>query len=161
VSEDDLPYRPCVGVAVFNREGHVFVGRRIGASNDENYLWQMPQGGIDQGEKPIDAAYRELHEETGIESVELIAEAPEWLKYDLPVGRSKRWSGKYRGQTQRWFAFRFVGDESEIRFDLHGKPEFDGWRWVELDKVPALIIPFKKPVYEDVVRYFAPIVADS
>lgn len=159
MTRTDLPYRPCVGVAVFNAKGQVFIGRRSGLPKDDPHSWQMPQGGIDEGEEPIDAARRELHEETGISSVDLMAEAPDWLSYDLPTTKTKRWSGKFRGQTQRWFAFRFTGHESEIRFDLHGKPEFDAWRWVALSETPELIVPFKKAVYEDVVRAFLPIVS--
>jgi len=149
-----LPYRPCVGVALFNRDGLVFVGRRAGLPSDDTHAWQMPQGGIDKNETPQEAARRELHEETGILSVEMIKEAPDWLNYDLPKGSTKRWSDRYRGQTQKWFALRFVGDESEIDLSHHGKPEFDDWRWVPLSETPALVVPFKREVYEAVVRVF-------
>jgi putative (di)nucleoside polyphosphate hydrolase len=160
----DSRYRPCVGVTLFNRHGLVFIGHRRskGALDQvaEPYLWQMPQGGIDEGETPFDAALRELYEETNVTSVEFVAEAPLWLSYDLPTGASKRWSGRYNGQTQRWFALRFLGDDSEI--DTHSpsggkhKPEFDDWRWEKLSSLPELIVPFKRQVYLDVVEAFSP-----
>jgi len=160
LSVDDrsgLPYRPCVGVALFNSEGLVFVGRRAGLPADDPNPWQMPQGGIDKGETPKRAAFRELGEETGVTTVELIEEAPEWFNYDLPSTMTKRWSDRYRGQTQKWFALRFKGAESEIDLAAHGKPEFEDWRWVELDRTPGLVVPFKRGVYESVVRAFEPI----
>jgi putative (di)nucleoside polyphosphate hydrolase len=156
-------YRPCVGLALFNPAGLVFVGRRANRSLREHtapgHEWQMPQGGIDAGEQPIEAAYRELREETNVSSVSLLAEAPDWLSYDLPreIGR-EAWRGKYRGQSQKWFAFRFDGDESEIDILNPGgghKPEFDAWRWVPLAETAELIIPFKRDVYREVVRLFA------
>ncbi|SEM02425.1 putative (di)nucleoside polyphosphate hydrolase [Bosea lupini] len=156
-------YRPCVGLALFNRAGLVFVGRRANRSLREHtapgHEWQMPQGGIDAGEQPIEAAYRELREETNVSSVSLLAEAPEWLSYDLPYEIGKEaWRGRYRGQSQKWFAFRFDGDESEIDILNPGgghKPEFDAWRWVPLAETTELIIPFKREVYREVVRQFA------
>lgn len=159
---EDLPYRPCVGLAVFNRDGRVFIGRRSEGPEhvDETHVWQMPQGGIDDGEDPWPAALRELYEETNIRSVEKIGEIGDWLTYDIPraiVGQA--WKGKYRGQAQKWYALRFTGEESEIDIAHpgggHHKPEFMSWRWEELDKLPALIIPFKRPVYEQVVKAFA------
>lgn len=156
-------YRPCVGLALFNPAGLVFIGRRANRSQREHvapgHEWQMPQGGIDAGEQPIEAAYRELREETNVSSVSLLAEAPDWLSYDLPheIGKGA-WRGKYRGQSQKWFAFRFEGDESEIDILNPGgghKPEFDGWRWVPLAETPELIIPFKRDVYREVARLFA------
>ncbi len=155
-------YRPCVGLALFNPAGLVFIGRRANRSQREHvapgHEWQMPQGGIDPGEQPIEAAYRELREETNVSSVSLLAEAPDWLSYDLPreIGR-EAWRGKYRGQSQKWFAFRFEGDESEIDIQSPGghKPEFDAWRWVPLEETPELIIPFKREVYRKVARLFA------
>lgn len=161
-----LNYRPCVGVMLLNRQGLAFVGRRRGKGDFDTvvspYLWQMPQGGIDEGEDPYDAALRELYEETNVRSVTLLAEAPRWLSYDLPPESNKRWSGKYAGQSQRWFAMRFTGDDSEIdiRHPAGGahKPEFDAWRWVKPTALPGLIVPFKREVYEEVVRQFAPYV---
>ena len=162
----NLPYRPCVGVMLVNRQGLVFVGRRRNKRQPEHvapgHEWQMPQGGIDPGEQPYVAALRELHEETNVRSVELIAEAPAWYSYDLPQDVAKKaWRGGYRGQTQKWFALRFTGDESEI--DIHDpgpghKPEFDAWRWEDISRLPELIIPFKRQVYEQGVAGFAPLI---
>jgi len=157
----DLPYRPCVGLMVLNRRGHVFVGRRSGGVEhvDLTHVWQMPQGGIDKGEDPWPAALRELQEETNITSVKKLAEIPNWLDYDLPPDVAKEaWKGRYRGQTQKWYALRFTGKDSEI--DIANppgghKPEFLDWRWETMDQLPALIIPFKRPVYERVVEEFA------
>lgn len=165
----DRPYRPCVGLTLLNREGLVFIGRRKGEAGPEHaednlefpQPWQMPQGGIDPGEDPYAAALRELYEETNVRSVEFVAEAPDWFSYDLPksFGR-KAWRGKYRGQTLKWFALRFVGEDSEIDIHRPGegrhKAEFDDWCWESIDRLPALIVPFKRPVYEKVVALFAP-----
>jgi putative (di)nucleoside polyphosphate hydrolase len=156
-----LPYRPCVGLMVLNRAGRVFVGRRIDGPEhvDDVHAWQMPQGGVDPGEDPWPAALRELREETNIRSVEKLGEIAEWLSYDIPrdiVGQA--WKGKYRGQTQKWFAVRFTGNEDEIDIAHPAgghKPEFSDWRWERMEKLPALIIPFKRPVYEQVVKEFA------
>jgi putative (di)nucleoside polyphosphate hydrolase len=156
----DLPYRPCVGVMVLNRAGLAFIGRRIEGPEhiDATHVWQMPQGGIDKGEEAWPAALRELREETNIRSVERIGEIAEWLKYDIPreiVGQA--WKGKYRGQTQRWFALRFTGDDSEIDVDNPDgapEPEFAAWRWEPMQNVPDLVVPFKRAVYERVVREF-------
>lgn len=160
---EDLPYRPCAGVMVLNRDGLVWAGRRIAKSDSEmagsGHLWQMPQGGIDKGETPEEAAWRELYEETGIRSATLIAEAPDWIHYDLPadlVGIALK--GKYRGQKQRWFAFRFEGDESEIAINPPPgghEPEFDLWDWKPMSDLPELIVPFKRKVYDQVVAAFA------
>jgi len=160
---EDLPYRPCVGVLLLNRDGLAFIGRRIGGPEhvDLSHSWQMPQGGIDDGEKPWPAALRELREETSARSVERVGEIAEWLKYDIPreiVGQA--WKGKYRGQTQKWFAMRFTGAESEIdveRPDGAAEPEFAAWRWEPLHNVPGLVVPFKRAVYERVVREFGPL----
>ena len=155
-----LPYRACVGVMVLNRAGRVFIGRRINGPEhvDDTHQWQMPQGGVDKDEDTYKAALRELAEETGIRSVEKLAEVPEWLAYDIPreiVGQA--WKGKYKGQTQKWYALRFTGDDSEIDIahPAGHKPEFSAWRWERMETLPALIIPFKRPVYERVVQEFA------
>ena len=158
----ELPYRPNVGIMVLNRDGHVWVGRRIieekGEMTGAKQLWQMPQGGIDKGEDPYPAALRELYEETGMRSVSLLAEAPDWIDYDLPaelVGIALK--GKYRGQTQRWFAFRFTGEESEIAIDPPPgghDAEFGEWAWKPMDELLELIVPFKREVYEKVVAAF-------
>jgi putative (di)nucleoside polyphosphate hydrolase len=161
---EDLPYRPCVGVMVLNRDGRAFLGRRIEGPEhvDATHSWQMPQGGIDPGEEPWPAALRELREETNISSVERLAEIDEWLRYDIPrdiVGQA--WKGKYRGQKQKWFALRFTGTESEIDLanpaGLH-QPEFSAWRWEPMQNVPDLVVPFKRAVYERVVREFSGLV---
>lgn len=161
---EEMPYRDCVGIAVFNAEGLVFVGRRKPEGNPEHATvndspWQMPQGGIDKGETPIEAAWRELYEETSISTADVIAEAPEWIYYDLPdeaLGIALR--GKYRGQRQRWFAFRFTGDEGEINVQSPGggahPAEFDKWRWETLETLPDLIVPFKRDAYLQVVAAF-------
>ncbi|MBY3279933.1 RNA pyrophosphohydrolase [Rhizobium laguerreae] len=162
VKAEDLPYRPCVGVMILNPDGLVWAGRRISDGNSEYdgspQLWQMPQGGIDKGEDPLDAAYRELYEETGIKTVTLLAEARDWINYDLPpalIGIGLR--GKFRGQTQRWFAFRFDGDDSEIAINPPPgghEPEFDAWEWKPMRQLPGLIVPFKRAVYDQVVAEF-------
>jgi putative (di)nucleoside polyphosphate hydrolase len=158
---EDLPYRPCVGMAVFNRAGRVFIGRRIDGPEhtDATHVWQMPQGGIDEGEEPYPAALRELCEETNIRSVERLAEIADWLIYDIPREiAGKAWNGKYRGQTQKWFALRFTGDDSEIDIAHPAgghEPEFVDWRWERLEKLPELVVPFKRQIYERVVKEFA------
>ena len=162
IRAEDLPYRPCVGIMVLNAAGLVWAGRRMKEGNSEYdgspLLWQMPQGGIDDGEEPLQAAVRELYEETGMKSVSLLAEAGRWINYDLPealIGIGLK--GRYRGQTQRWFAFRFEGDESEIAIDPPPgghTAEFDAWAWKPMAELPALIVPFKRKTYEAVVAEF-------
>lgn len=164
---ESLPYRDCVGIAVFNHEGNVFIGQRRPEGDPEQSAqhgapWQMPQGGIDKGEDPLRAALRELYEETNITAVSLLAEAPEWIYYDLPdeaLGVALK--GQYRGQRQRWFAFAFTGKDSEIDVLAPGggkhEAEFDAWRWERLTRTPALIVPFKRQAYEKVVEAFADI----
>lgn len=164
-NRDALPYRPCVGIALFNRAGLVWIGNRSDEDAEgegEGHWWQMPQGGLDEGEEPLEAAQRELYEETSVESVSLIREAPGWFTYDLPADLvATSWGGRYRGQRQKWFAFRFEGKESEIDV-LHpggGKhpSEFSAWRWEKLALLPALVVPFKRKVYEQVAAAFADI----
>ncbi len=151
----DLPYRPCAGVMLIDREGRVFVGQRIDTSLE---AWQMPQGGIDPGEDAETAARRELEEETGIapELVELVAAAPDELVYDLPpelIG--KVWRGRYRGQRQRWFLFRFLGRDDQVDLQT-AHPEFRAWRWADAAELPEVAVPFKRKLYEDVLAAFAP-----
>lgn len=151
----DLPYRPCAGVMLLNAQGHVFVGQRADSALD---AWQMPQGGIDKGEEPLDAAIRELGEETGIAAhlVELVALSPNEHLYDLPpelMGRM--WGGKYRGQRQRWFLFRFLGDDSDVNIETEHQ-EFRAWRWAHPDTLADLIVPFKRDLYRAVVAEFSP-----
>jgi putative (di)nucleoside polyphosphate hydrolase len=153
--KDPKLYRPNVGLALFHREGPVFLGKRHGAEGP--YQWQMPQGGVDRGETPLDAAFRELEEEIGVTArhVDLLEETPDWLCYDFPIDvRTKmKPRGRYMGQKQKWFAFRFKGRDADIRLDTH-TPEFSDWRWAALETAPDLVIPFKRPTYEEVVRRF-------
>jgi putative (di)nucleoside polyphosphate hydrolase len=160
-SFEELPYRRCVGVMVLNKAGLVFVGERKSAEHiDSTLTWQMPQGGIDPGEDPWPAAVRELYEETNIRSVERLGEVDDWLSYDIPAElRAVSWSGgKYRGQTQKWFVLRFTGDDGEIDVLSPGggahKPEFRAWKWEPMANVPGIVVPFKRLVYERVVKEF-------
>ena len=151
-------YRRCVGVMLINKAGLVWVGRRFDTQNDEGqgHWWQMPQGGIDKGEDVRTAGLRELAEETAVTSAEIIAESQRWYNYDLPehlIGKS--WNGKYRGQTQKWLALRFTGEDGEIDLAPPGhKQEFDQWRWARMDELMELIVPFKRQVYEQVLTEF-------
>jgi putative (di)nucleoside polyphosphate hydrolase len=157
--------RPCAGIALFNGHGRVWVGRRrpkwarYRQAYVDGHIWQLPQGGIDKGERARDAAFRELQEETGVKSARLIAEIPGWLSYELPhdlLGIALK--GKYGGQRLRWFAMRFTGEEDEIDIDAKGamKSEFDAWRWASIEELPGLALPFKRAVYETVASQFAP-----
>ena len=160
---ETLPYRDCAGAVVFNRQGQVFIGRRNDISPDEGDAgaWQFPQGGMDEGEEPIDAALRELYEETSIRSVEILTAAPDWIFYDLPdelLGAALK--RKYRGQRQRWFALLFNGADSEVDVLSPGgghRAEFSAWRWEDLEKVPDLVVPFKRDAYRQVAAIFAEI----
>ena len=150
----DLPYRPCVGIMLFNRDGKVFVGKRIDQTVEG---WQMPQGGIDKGETPRQAALRELEEAVGTAKAEVIAEMDDWVTYDLPehlVGVA--FKGKYKGQRQKWFALRFTGQDSEIDLTAHD-PEFSDFQWVSLEDLPELIVPFKRQTYKQVIAAFRPL----
>ena len=152
-----LPYRPNVGAVLFDRRGQVFVARRADLPNSEGTpsRWQLPQGGIDADEDPQTAVLRELEEEIGTSRAAILGEHPEWLTYDLPpdlVGRAL--GGLYRGQRQRWFALRFLGEDADIQLDLDPHPEFDAWRWVALTDLPALAVPFKRPIYDILAQSF-------
>ncbi len=154
----DLPYRPNVGAVLFNRAGLVFVGRRAPHPGRETAAgaWQFPQGGLDKQEDPRRAVMRELAEEIGTDRAEIIGEMPDWLTYDLPshlVGLA--WQGRYRGQRQKWFALRFLGEDADIRLDADDHPEFDIWRWMPLAETPALAVDFKRPIYDLVAMAFA------
>lgn len=161
VDPSKLGYRPCVGIVLLNAEGLVWVGHRANVSGDaerHGSCWQMPQGGIEKDEDPATAALRELAEETGITSARIIDETAGWLRYDLPAELlGKGWKGKYRGQKQKWYAVRFQGLDAEINITPAPphKVEFDAWRWVPLSDVVDLIVPFKRPVYRQVVEAFA------
>jgi len=147
-----LPYRPCVGMMLINRAGLVFVARRIDTLVE---AWQMPQGGIDEGEDPRIAALRELEEEIGTTKAEIMAESRDWLSYDLPEHLVPQlWGGKYRGQKQKWFALRFLGEDSDINIETK-HPEFSQWKWVTPAEVPELIVPFKRELYQAVVGEFS------
>ncbi len=157
---ESLPYRPCAGMMVLNHTGLAFIGRRSSGPEhiDATHVWQMPQGGIDENEDPYQAALRELHEETNIRSVEKLGEVADWLTYDIPraiIGEA--WGGRYRGQKQKWYALRFTGPDSEIDIAHPAgghKPEFIAWRWVAMQELPDLVVPFKRATYERVVAEF-------
>lgn len=150
--KSDLPYRKCAGLMLVNDHGLVFVARR----KDTPDAWQMPQGGIDKGETPHEAALRELEEEIGTAKAEIVAESAQWLRYDLPdhlIG--KVWKGKYRGQEQKWFLLRFTGTDADIDIATR-HPEFDAWKWAPVDELPEMIVPFKRSIYEALVDEFGP-----
>ena len=151
MSGKDLSYRPCVGVMMLNTDNQVFVAKRIDTVAE---AWQMPQGGIDEGEDPEETALRELKEEIGTNNVEVITESSAWLTYDLPdelIG--KVWKGKYRGQTMKWFLMRFLGDDNEIDLET-AHPEFHDWKWLPPENLPDMIVPFKKQLYTDILAEF-------
>lgn len=151
----ELPYRPCAGVTLINRDGLIFAGRRIDTTAP---AWQMPQGGIDDDEAPATAALRELWEETGIaeDLVEPLSEAPDWITYDLPPELlGKVWKGRYRGQKQRWFLLRFLGSDDQVNIATQ-HPEFSEWRWIGAEEMLGAIVPFKRAVYEQVITAFRP-----
>jgi putative (di)nucleoside polyphosphate hydrolase len=156
---ENLPYRKCVGIVLINRSGLVWIGRRVPKwdGDGSQRMWQMPQGGIDEGETARIAAMRELEEEIGTNEARIIAEHPDWLSYDLPqqvLGTALK--GQYRGQTQKWFAMRFLGNDSQINIDGHDghEVEFDQWRWCDMSELTGLVVPFKRSVYERVVVQF-------
>ncbi|MEL7012292.1 MAG: RNA pyrophosphohydrolase [Pseudomonadota bacterium] len=151
---DALPYRPCAGVMLINRSGEVFVGQR---KESDVPAWQMPQGGIDAGESPRDAALRELEEETGVSAdlVHVEAETRDWLRYDLPENLlGKVWKGKYRGQEMKWFLMRFHGEDADVNI-VTKHQEFSEWRWLPAAELSANIVPFKRAVYDQVLTEFA------
>ena len=154
IDRETLPYRPAAGIMLLNREAKVFVAQRLDSSLE---AWQMPQGGLDEGEDPQAGALRELEEETGIRSelVEILARAPAELYYDLPDDLlGKIWKGRYRGQNQHWFLARFLGRDEDVNIET-AEPEFRAWKWAEPSELPAMIVPFKKKLYEDVLEAFA------
>lgn len=150
-----LPYRPCVGLMLLNDDAQVFVAQRVDV---RGMAWQMPQGGIDPGETPRKAALRELREEIGTDEAEILAESRYWHAYDLPPHLIPRvWGGRYRGQTQRWFALRFLGSDADIDLEAH-HPEFHTWCWADFERLPEMIVPFKRDVYTKVMDEFRPVV---
>ena len=154
IDRETLPYRPAAGIMLLNREAKVFVAQRLDSSLE---AWQMPQGGLDEGEDPQAGALRELEEETGIRSelVEILARAPAELYYDLPDDLlGKIWKGRFRGQVQHWFLARFLGRDADVNIET-AEPEFRAWKWAEPSELPAMIVPFKKKLYEDVIQAFA------
>lgn len=147
----NLPYRPGVGIMLLNSENNVFVGKRIDTTSE---AWQMPQGGIDDGEEPLAAAMREMAEEIGTDKAEIIAESRGWYDYDLPEELiPKLWGGRFRGQRQKWFCLRFTGSGSDINIDT-GHPEFCQWQWARMQELPDLIVPFKRQLYQALVDEF-------
>jgi putative (di)nucleoside polyphosphate hydrolase len=153
IKQKPLPYRPCVGIMLLNQENKVFIAQRLDTVVE---AWQMPQGGIDEGETPEEAVMRELYEEVGTSNAEIIASTPEWHHYDLPKNLAhKLWDGRYRGQRQKWFALRFLGTDADINIDTP-HPEFCAWRWAEVDELEQLAVPFKREVYKQVIQQLYP-----
>ena len=150
----ERPYRPCVGLMVFNKNCEVFCGQRI---DNKAEAWQLPQGGIDEGETPIEAGFRELKEETSIVNVQYVCEYPDWLNYDIPLPLANSlWDAKYRGQMQRWLLFYFAGENTEININTK-HPEFKTWEWIKPDQLPLKAVSFKKEVYVLITKVFIPI----
>ena len=155
--KETRPYRKGVGALLFDKRGKVFVAERLGVPG----AWQLPQGGIDKGEKPRRAALRELEEEIGTAKAEVLAKSRDWLAYDLPPKiAAKVWRGRYRGQKQRWFALLFTGTDADIDLEASGHPEFQAWKWVDIEDLPGLIVPFKRPLYEALVEEFRGLARD-
>ena len=155
MNEDSRPFRPCVGIVLLNARGQVFVGARNDISGDH---WQMPQGGIDIGELPRDAAFREMEEEIGTRNAEVLAELPDWIYYRLPPELSRTaWKGRYQGQKQRWFAFKFLGKDLEINIQTE-HPEFKAWKWSEFEDLPSGTIEFKRAAYAEIRDGFREVV---
>ncbi len=152
VDVSSLPYRMNVGIVLFGPGRHVFVGKRAGIID----AWQLPQGGIDEGEAPDTAVFREMEEEIGTAQARILGEHPDWLQYDLPPELlGVAWGGKYRGQRQKWFALEFLGQDEDIRLDADSHPEFEAWKWVPLATLPALAVDFKRAIYERLARDFS------
>ena len=143
-----LPYRQCAGIVLFNGSGMVLVGKRIDQITE---AWQMPQGGIDENEEPLEAALRELKEEINTANVEILAESKNWYTYDLPKNlREKLWKGMYRGQNQKWFAMKYLGDDNQIQPQSVEKPEFNDWKWIDIEDLPRVAIKFKQDIYRSI-----------
>lgn len=154
----ERPYRPCVGIMLINQDNRIFAGQRIDTKLE---AWQMPQGGIDEGETPLEAAFREMKEETGTDKARLLAEHSDWLDYDIPQPLADElWDGAFRGQTQKWIAMRFTGTDADINIATE-HPEFNQWRWVDPEKLVQMAVPFKRPVYAAVMDEFAPLLLTS
>jgi putative (di)nucleoside polyphosphate hydrolase len=150
---EQRPYRPCVGIFLLNNDGLVFAGRRIDSRAE---AWQMPQGGIDAGESPLQACMREMREEIGTNTAELVSQHDDWLYYDIPLPLADRlWQGRYKGQKQKWMALRFTGDDSDINIATE-EPEFREWKWLSPHDLVDLAVPFKRDVYQNVLAAFAP-----
>lgn len=153
IERDDNLYRPCVGITLFNREGLVFVGERL----DGPGAWQMPQGGIDEGEEIDIAAFREMEEEIGTRNARILGMIDEWIYYDIPPRTAQRlWNNRYRGQRQKWVALEFTGTDADIRLDAFTHPEFGQWKWVPLTTLLDYVVPFKRDVYSRVMQEFSP-----
>jgi putative (di)nucleoside polyphosphate hydrolase len=155
INIEELPYRPCAGIMLVNQQGKVFVGSRVDMPSD---AWQMPQGGIDDGETPEQAAFRELYEETGVpaDKARIVAQGADWIPYDLPADMIPRlWGGRYRGQTQMWFLIEFLGTDDDIDLDVHHR-EFGAWQWAEPEQLPDLIVRFKSDLYRRILDEFRP-----